>query len=169
MCVRKVLLYESETWLVVNEVVQRLVIADSGMIRWICGVSLKDRIPTTDLLLHLGLSSINEMLRWNRQRFMDTCYVWMMIYGLKRLPYRQLRGRPRKSLCDVECVLFLTLGKGSPRNSCCSYVCLSIRLYACNQFFSEYLFYFFLKFCTATEIEKWKKWEKCIFQKKGQN
>ena len=31
-------------------------------------MSLKDRIPTTDLL-HLGLSSINDMLRWNRLRF----------------------------------------------------------------------------------------------------
>ena len=69
MCVRKVLLYSNKTWQVLTEDGQWLVIADSGMIRWICGVSLKGRIPTTDLLLHLGLSSINEMLRWNQLRF----------------------------------------------------------------------------------------------------
>ena len=49
--------------------VKQLVIADGGMIRWICGVPLKDRIPTTDLLLCLGLSSISDML--------------MMVHGLK--------------------------------------------------------------------------------------
>ena len=64
MCVRKVFFYSSETWPVVTDV-QRLVTGDSAMIRWICGVSLKDRIPTTDLLLRLGLSSINGMLCFN--------------------------------------------------------------------------------------------------------
>ena len=44
MCVGKVLLYGSETCPVVTEDVQRLVTVDSGLIRWICGVSLKDRI-----------------------------------------------------------------------------------------------------------------------------
>ena len=69
MCVRKVLLYGSETWPFLTEDVRLLVTADSGMIRWICGVSLKNRIPTTDLLLRLGPNSINDMLRWNRLRF----------------------------------------------------------------------------------------------------
>ena len=58
------LLYGSQTWPVVIEDVT----ADNGMIRWICGVPLKDCIPTTDLLLHLGLSSINGMPRWNQLR-----------------------------------------------------------------------------------------------------
>ena len=43
-----------------TENVQQLVTADSGMIRWICGVFSKDCIPTTDLLLNLGLNSISE-------------------------------------------------------------------------------------------------------------
>ena len=63
MCVRKMLLYSSNTWPVVTEDVQRLVTAESGMIRWFCGVSLKDHIPTTSLLLRLGLNAINDMLR----------------------------------------------------------------------------------------------------------
>ena len=61
-CVRKVLLYGSETWPVVTEDVQRLVTADNGMIRWICGVFLKDRITPTNFLLRLGLNSVNDML-----------------------------------------------------------------------------------------------------------
>ena len=52
MCV-KVLLYGSEVWPVVNKDVQQLVTADGGMIRWICGVSLKDPIPTTIISLPL--------------------------------------------------------------------------------------------------------------------
>ena len=44
MCVRKVLLYGIETWLVLTDDVQLLVTADSVMIIWICGVSLKDYI-----------------------------------------------------------------------------------------------------------------------------
>ena len=52
-----------------TEDVRRLVTADSGMIGWICGVSLKDRIPMKDLLLRFGLNSINDILHWNRLRF----------------------------------------------------------------------------------------------------
>ena len=63
MCVRKVLLYGSKTSPVMTEDAQRLVTADSGMIKWIHGVSLKDLIPTIDLLLCLGLSFINDILR----------------------------------------------------------------------------------------------------------
>ena len=67
MCVN-VLLYGSKTWPLKTEDVKQLVIVDSGMVRWICGVSLKDCILMTNLLLRLGLNSIN-MLRWNLLRF----------------------------------------------------------------------------------------------------
>ena len=69
MCVRKVLFYGTKTWSVVVKEVQQLATADSGMIRRICGMSLKDRISMADLLLCLTVSYINEMLRWNRLRF----------------------------------------------------------------------------------------------------
>ena len=80
MRVRKVHFYGSENWPVLNGDVQKLVTADGGMIRWISGVSSKDCIPTTDLLLCLsGLSSINEMLHWNQLRFHGHCS--MVLYG----------------------------------------------------------------------------------------
>ena len=53
MCVRKMFLYGSETWPVVTEGVQELVAPDSGVIRWIYGVSLKDHTPTADAALEL--------------------------------------------------------------------------------------------------------------------
>ena len=48
---------------------KRLVTADSGINRWICGVSLKDHIPSADLLKRLGIDSIKDVLRWNRLRY----------------------------------------------------------------------------------------------------
>ena len=88
------------------EDVQRLITADSGMIRWICSVSLKDRIPTTDLLDRLGLCSIKDVLRWNRLRFhghlirMDDD-AWPKKATMHHIDGSQPRGRPRKRLYDV--------------------------------------------------------------------
>ena len=60
------LLDGSETCPVVTKDVPQLVTANSDM----SYVSLKDRIPTTNILLGLGLlSSINDMLPWDRLRF----------------------------------------------------------------------------------------------------
>jgi hypothetical protein len=68
-CVRKVLLYGSETWPISCEHTRRLVTADSGMIRWMCHTSLADRIPTSVLLDNLALNSIQAELRANRLRY----------------------------------------------------------------------------------------------------
>ena len=105
MCVRKVLLHGSKTWPFVTEDVKQLVTADSGMIRWICGVSLKDCIPMTNLSLCFGLNSINGMLRWNPLRFqrhlIHTDDAWPKKATMHYTDGRQPRGRPRKRLCDV--------------------------------------------------------------------
>ena len=58
---KKVLLCGGKTWRIMTKDVQQLVTADSGIIRWISGVSLKDHIPMTDLLLHLGMATAS----WN--------------------------------------------------------------------------------------------------------
>ena len=77
------------------------------MIRWICGVTLNDRIPTTNLLLRLGLNSINDMLRWNRLRFhghltrMDDD-AWPKKAAMHYVDDRQPRGPQQpKRLCDM--------------------------------------------------------------------
>ena len=67
---------------------------------------LEDNIPTTDVLLRLGLSSINEMLCWNQLRFhRDLLHMnddaWPKKTTMYHVDGRQPRGRPRKSFCDV--------------------------------------------------------------------
>ena len=64
---------------------------------------------TTDLLLRFGLSSINDMLRWNWLRFhghlihMDD-YAWPTKATMHYVDSCQPRDQPRKRLCDVICV-----------------------------------------------------------------
>ena len=47
-CVQRVLVYGSETWPMKTEDLQRLERAEGMMWRWMCGVRLADRRPTTD-------------------------------------------------------------------------------------------------------------------------
>ena len=59
-CVRSVLLYASETWAAAQEDVSRL---NDMMIRWICSVKLRDKVPSEELRSQLGLGSIENALR----------------------------------------------------------------------------------------------------------
>ena len=102
-------------WPVATEDVQWSITADNGMIRWICDMSLNNCIPVTNLLLCLGLSSINEMLHWNRLRFhghflhMDD-NAWPKKAIMHYDDGKQPRSQPRKWLCDVLSVKTLTTG-----------------------------------------------------------
>ena len=59
-CIRKILLYGCETWPASSETTRRLTSADNGMVRWICGVRLEQRIRTQELHEKLGIISIPE-------------------------------------------------------------------------------------------------------------
>ena len=48
-CIRKTLLYGCETWPVSSETIRCLTSADNGMLHWICGVRLEQRIRTQEL------------------------------------------------------------------------------------------------------------------------
>jgi len=48
-CVRSSMLHGSETWPVRKENVVALQRADMRMVRWMCGVKLKDRFPSKEL------------------------------------------------------------------------------------------------------------------------
>ena len=45
ICVQRVLGYASETWALKIEDEQRLVLCENAMVRWMCGVSLKNSVP----------------------------------------------------------------------------------------------------------------------------
>jgi len=67
-CVRSSMLHGSGTWPVRKENVVALQRAELRMIRWMCGVKLKDRLPSKDLRERLGIDDIALVLQQNRLR-----------------------------------------------------------------------------------------------------
>ena len=105
-CVRTVILHGCETWAVKEEDMMRLERADRAMIRWICGISFKDRIPSSELRNRLGLRSIDDLMRDKRLRWyghversdgawIDKCRKLPKVEGGGKV------GRPPKSWNEV--------------------------------------------------------------------
>jgi hypothetical protein len=61
-----VMVYGSETWAAKVENVRRLVRTESAMVRWMCGVTLKDRQSSRDLLDRLGVEDVGDVVRRGR-------------------------------------------------------------------------------------------------------
>ena len=68
-CVRSSMLHGSETWPVRKENVVALQLAEMRMVRWMCGVKLKDRLPSQELRERLGIDDIALVLQQNRLRW----------------------------------------------------------------------------------------------------
>ena len=68
-CVRSVVLYGSETWAVKEEDLTRLHRNDLRMVRRMCGVTLKDRKSSEELLDRLGLCNIRDCVQSRRLRW----------------------------------------------------------------------------------------------------
>ena len=56
------MLHESETWPVRKENVVALQRAEMKMVRWMCGIKLKDRLPSKELRERLGVDDIALVL-----------------------------------------------------------------------------------------------------------
>ena len=67
-CVRSSMLHGSETWPVRKENVVALQRAEMRMVRWMCGVKLKDRLPSKELRERLVVDDIALILQQNRLR-----------------------------------------------------------------------------------------------------
>ena len=65
-CVRSVMLYGSETWLIKVEESQRLHRNEMSMIRWMCGVTMMDRYPCEELQAWVGIKPIVDVMRQRR-------------------------------------------------------------------------------------------------------
>ena len=59
----------SETWLLRKENVVALDRAEMRMVRWMCGVKLKDRLPSKELRERLRIDDIALVLQQNRLRW----------------------------------------------------------------------------------------------------
>ena len=101
-CIRSVLLYGSETWPVTKRLEDLLLRSDRRMIRLMCGVTLRMRVPSEDLLLNAGLVDIRQVIKRNRLRMYghvarrDEDEPLGKIINLEA-PGRRPPGRPKKS------------------------------------------------------------------------
>ena len=68
-CVRNSMLHGIETWFVRKENVMALQRAEMSMVRCMCGVKLKDRLPCKELRERLGVDDIALVLQQNRLRW----------------------------------------------------------------------------------------------------
>ena len=65
-CIRSVMLYGSETWPIKVEESQRLHHNEMSMIRWIFGVTMRDRYPCEELRAWVGIKPIVDVMRQRR-------------------------------------------------------------------------------------------------------
>ena len=68
-CVQSSMLHGNETWAVRKENVVALQRTEMRMVRWMCGVKLKDRLPSKELRERLGIDDIALVLQQNRLRW----------------------------------------------------------------------------------------------------
>jgi len=101
-CVRSSMLHGSETWPVRKENVVALQQAEMRMVRWMCGVKLKDRLPSKKLRERLGIDDIALVLQQNRLHWYghvlrkeDDDWVKNEVEGPRP------RGRPKRTWREV--------------------------------------------------------------------
>ena len=63
------MVYDSETWAMKVEDIRRLERAERMMVRWMCGVTLKERKHSEELLARLGIEDVAEIVRRGRLRW----------------------------------------------------------------------------------------------------
>ena len=68
-CVQSVLIYGTETWAMKADDLRSLERTERMMVRWMCGVSLKDRRRSEDLCNLLGINCVADVVRHGRLRW----------------------------------------------------------------------------------------------------
>jgi hypothetical protein len=72
------------------------------MIRWMCGVSLRDRVPSEELRAWVGMEPISDVCRRNRSRWFRHVErkgydEWVKRCTRMEVVGKRPRGRPRKT------------------------------------------------------------------------
>ena len=99
-CVRSAMLHASECWAPRSEDKQRLLRNERAMLRWICGVRLKDRVSGSSLLERLKIDSLETVLRVNRLRWfghVQRSDGWIKRCTELHIDGQRGRGRPKKT------------------------------------------------------------------------
>src|SRR6266496_4077463 len=106
---QSVLIYGSETWAVRVEDVSKLERAERMMVRWMCGVILRDRIASVELYSQLGLEEVSVVLRRGRLRWFGhlerkNASDWVSACRSIAVAGSRLRGTGKKSWSEcVKC------------------------------------------------------------------
>ena len=105
-CVRSSMLHRSETWPVRKENVVALQRAEMRMVRWMCGVKLKDRLPSKELRETLGIDDIalvlqQNRLRWYRHVLRKEDDDWVKKCMEHEVEGPRPRGRPKRTWREV--------------------------------------------------------------------
>jgi len=77
--VRSSILHESETWPVKKENEAALQRAEMRMVRWMCSIKLKDRLPSRELRARLGID--DNIGTTAKQYGMGMCCEMKMLIG----------------------------------------------------------------------------------------
>ena len=99
------MLHGSETWPVRKENVVALQRAEMRMVRWMCGIKLKDRLPSKELRERLGVDDIALILQQNRLRWYEHVLRKDDDWVKKCMEYEvegsRPRGRPKRTWKEV--------------------------------------------------------------------
>lgn len=107
-CVRSVMVYGSETWAMRVEDMQRLERTERMMVRWMCGVTLKDRKHSGDLLDRLCIESVAEVVSRGRLRWfghVERMSANNWVAACREIEVEGSRGRGRGRKTWQECIM----------------------------------------------------------------
>ena len=105
---KTVMLYCSETWTMTKADTRKIAAAETRMLRWTTGVTLKDRVRNEDTLAKLKVRKIEDKiierrLRWHghvlRRDDDDEIYAGKLAKEIE-IGGKRKRGRPRKRWLD---------------------------------------------------------------------
>jgi hypothetical protein len=101
-CVRSVLLYGMETWPMTQRVEACIQSCDRRMLRYMTGVSLRDRVPSEEVARRCGLPQVVDILRARRLRWFGHVQrrngnEALAVVRDWEVEGRRPRGRPRKT------------------------------------------------------------------------
>ena len=105
-CVRSCMIYGSETWPMKKEHEQKLQTTEMRMIRWMCGVSRKERRKNTDLRNRMGVEDIVSVCRKGRLRWFGHVERkadddWVKKCTRLEVDGKRPRGRPKLTWSEV--------------------------------------------------------------------
>ena len=103
---RSSMLHRSETWPVRKENEVALQRAEMRMVRWMCNVKVKDRVPSKELRERLGIDDIMLLLQQNRLRWYGHVLRKEDIDWVKKCMEYEVegsrpRGRPKRTWRQV--------------------------------------------------------------------